>query len=71
MTRTDLLNEIKKLNADIDKCISDLIVARGKRDMNGIASAHWRMESLMVATQQDLSVIYNFIKDRKYSNDRY
>lgn len=47
-----VIAEIKELYNDIDKCISELIAARGNRDDNGISNAHWRMETLMVNTQQ-------------------
>ena len=53
----DHINELKKLYNDIDNCISDLVVARGRRDDNGIAAAHWQMETLMVNTQQTISYI--------------
>ena len=47
-----VITEIKELYNDIDKCISELIAARGNHDGNGISNAHWRMETLMVNTQQ-------------------
>lgn len=53
----DQINELRKLYNDIDSCISDLIVARSKRDDNGIAAAHWQMETLIVNTQQIISHI--------------
>ena len=52
-----IINELRKLYNDIDSCISDLVVARGRRDDNGIAAAHWQMETLMVNTQQTISYI--------------
>jgi len=54
----DHINELKKLYNDIDNCISDLVVARGRRDDTGIAAAHWQMETLMVNTQQTISYIF-------------
>ena len=47
-----VIAEIKELYNDIDKCISELIAARGNHDGNGISNAHLRMETLMVNTQQ-------------------
>ena len=35
-----VIAEIKELYNDIDKCISDLIAARGNHDGNGISNAH-------------------------------
>lgn len=58
----DHINELKKLYNDIDNCISDLVVARGKRDNDGIAAAHWQMETLMVNTQQTISYILDTIE---------
>ena len=58
----DYINELKKLYNDIDNCISNLVVARGRRDDNGIAAAHWQMETLLVNTQQTISYILENIK---------
>ena len=58
----DHINELKKLYNDIDNCISDLVVARGRRDDNGIAAAHWQMETLMVNTQQTISYILDTLE---------
>lgn len=58
----DHINELKKLYNDIDNCISDLVVARGKRDNDGIAAAHWQMETLMANTQQTISYILDTIE---------
>ena len=52
ITKEKVIAEIKELYNDIDKCISELITARSNRDDNGISNAHWRMETLMVNTQQ-------------------
>ena len=51
--------EIKDLYEDIDKCIGDLVLARSKHDQRGISDAHWKMETLMVNTQQVLSSFIN------------
>lgn len=58
----DHINELKKLYNDIDVVISDLVVARGRRDDSGIAAAHWQMETLMVNTKQTISYILENIK---------
>ena len=54
--------EIKDLYKDIDKCIGDLVFARSKHDQRGISDAHWKMETLMVNTQQVLSYILNTLE---------
>ena len=58
----DHINELRKLYNDIDSCISDLIVARSKSDDDGIAAAHWQMETLIVDTQQAISRIVNTLE---------
>ena len=58
----DQINELRKLYNDIDSCISDLVVARSKRDDKGIAAAHWQMETLMVNTQQTISHILDTLE---------
>ena len=54
--------EIKDLYEDIDKCIGDLVLARSKHDQHGISDAHWKMETLMVNTQQVLSYILQHLE---------
>lgn len=54
--------EIKDLYEDIDKCIGDLVLARSKHDQRGISDAHWKMETLMVNTQQVLSYILQYLE---------
>jgi len=56
------VREIKDLYEDIDKCIGDLILARSKNDQRGISDAHWKMETLMVNTQQVLSYILQHLE---------
>lgn len=60
-TPKELLKDIAKLYADIDNCTMDLIHARATNDATAIASAQHKMESLMVATEQELQVISDFL----------
>lgn len=60
-----VIAEIKELYNDIDKCISDLIAARGNHDGNGISNAHWRMETLMVNTQQAISNVIDTFETKE------
>lgn len=62
MPTKDLKADVAKIYAEIGKCISDLVVARGKRDDKGMADAHWNMESVMVKAQQLLSTINDYLK---------
>ena len=63
--KSALVAEIKDLYEDIDKCIGDLVLARSKHDQCGISDAHWKMETLMVNTQQVLSYILRHLEVKK------
>ena len=54
--------EAKDLYNDIDKCIGDLVLARSINDQRGISDAHWKMETLLVNTQQVLSYIIDTLE---------
>ncbi len=58
----DAVAEIKDLYEDIDKCIGDLVLARSKHDQRGVSDAHWKMETLMVNTQQVFSYILQHLE---------
>lgn len=58
------VREIKDLYEDIDKCVSDLVLARSKHDQRGISDAHWKMETLMINTQQVLSYILQHLEEK-------
>lgn len=70
ITKEKVIAEIKELYNDIDKCISDLIAARGKHDGNGISNAHWRMETLMVNTQQAICNVVDTLEVKKVDLDK-
>lgn len=57
------INELKSLYTDIDECIMDLITARSKHDSESIENIYWRMEVLMVNTQQVISYVLRHIED--------
>ncbi len=59
---SELRKDMSALYVDIDNCISDLVSARAKNDATAIASAQYKMESLMVTTQQELQVISDFMR---------
>ena len=61
--------EIKELYNNIDKCISDLINARAKGDERGISDAYWRMETLMVNTQQVISNVLDTLEVKEVDLD--
>lgn len=63
------VSELKDLYEDIDKCIGDLVLARSKQDQHGISDAHWKMETLMVNTQQVLSYILQHFEVKEVDLD--
>lgn len=63
MERDKVLSDIKSLIQDITKCEVVLVKARAMNDPIGIENAHNRMESLMVAAHQELSFLYDYIKE--------
>lgn len=63
------VSELKDLYEDIDKCIGDLVLARSKHDQRGISDAHWKMETLMVNTQQVLSYILQHLEVKEVDLD--
>lgn len=63
MEKDKVLSDIKSLIQDITKCEVVLVKARAMNDPIGIENAHNRMESLMVAAHQELSFLYDYIKE--------
>ena len=57
------VNEIKSLYSDIDKCITDLLTAKIKHDSESLEDIYWRMETLMINTQQVISYVLRHIED--------
>lgn len=62
---TAMLKSIDKLYNDIDKCITNLVSARINKDVFTEGRALFTMESLMVATLQELSCIHDFLTTNK------
>lgn len=57
----EIISDMNKLYADIDKCLMQLIHGRAEKEEPLIANAQHKMESLMVATQQELRVIADYM----------
>ncbi len=55
--RDKIVEELNSLYDNISECISDLIVARCKRDEKRISDANYQMESLLVETKQTIAYI--------------
>jgi hypothetical protein len=60
----EILKDMAKLYADIDNCVTDLIRGMANKDDTAVANAQHRMESLMVATQQELRVIADYLTNK-------
>ena len=61
----EIVKDMKKLYADIDKCIDSFLRGRVLKDDTAIANAQHKMESLMVATQQELRVIADYLTNKE------
>ena len=64
MTKEELIEDVKLLQKDIYKNISNLIEARCKKaDMR---NAYYQSESLLVCTLQELQVVIDYL-NREYN----
>ena len=63
-TPKELLDDMEALYADIDKCLMQLIHGRAEKEEPLIANAQHKMESLMVATQQELRMIADYLTNK-------
>ena len=59
------LDECNRLYHEIDNCITDLVKARLNDDSKSEQKALFNMEKLMCDTLQDLSVIIDYIENKK------
>lgn len=59
--REQLINELVRLNTDIDQCVGDIVKARLKKDHQAEGKALFRMEGLMVATVQGLGCAIDYL----------
>jgi len=62
-TAQQLKESIERLYGDIDACITDLIRARLNKDAEGEGKALFKMEELMVATEQELTCIGDILEE--------
>jgi hypothetical protein len=63
MTKEQVLLDISSLIQNIDQCTGDLVEARTRRDDGDELIALHEMESLIVAAHQELSFLYDYIKE--------
>lgn len=59
--RISAISSIDALIADIDKCIGDIVSARLSHDTEAEGRALFKMEGLMVASMQQLSVLRDIL----------
>ena len=60
----EIISDMEKLYADIDKCTMQLIFGRAEKEEPLITDAQNKMESLMVRTQQELRVIADYLTNK-------
>ncbi|MBQ0154760.1 MAG: hypothetical protein KBS70_08285 [Bacteroidales bacterium] len=60
-TKTQIVDSNALLYADIDRLIDELLAARLHNDKDGEALAMSRAEGLLVATQQQLSCVNDWL----------
>ena len=62
MTKQEILDDVSELYSRIDGCISALITARLNKDDCAEADAIFEMETLIVDSQQELSLIKDYLE---------
>ena len=65
VSTNDLATEVEYLYTEISKCVAAFVKAKAEKKEAAIARAQCLMEKLLVALQQDLSVIYNKLKNHE------
>lgn len=69
MTKEELIEDVKFLQGDIYKNISNLIDARCKKaDMQ---DAYYKSESLLVCTLQELQVVIDYLNGEYNDDNRH
>ena len=59
-----IIESIERLYNDLDKCVTDLLKARMDKNTEAEGKALFTMEGLMVACQQELSFLHDYLKDK-------
>ena len=63
MTKEEVLKDIKSLIEDIDKWTGEYVSGSVLQNSNRIIAARRQLESLLVAAHQELSFLYDYIKE--------
>lgn len=67
--KQDVLNDIDALCKKCDEVTGDIVLARLTRDNAKAAHVHWRMEFLIVACNQELSFLRDYIEQNIVNHD--
>lgn len=63
MTKQEVLNSIDKLCKQCDEVTGGIVLARLTQDDAKAAHVRWKMESLIVASQQELTFLSDYINE--------
>jgi hypothetical protein len=63
MSKEQVLNDIMSIMQDIDKCTGELIKALYSRDESWILDTYEKMSGIMSAAHQELTFLYDYIKE--------
>jgi hypothetical protein len=63
MTKEEVLRSINNLVKTLDEFTNDIVLARLARDDAKAAHVHWKMESIIVGVQQELTFLGDYIKE--------
>ena len=61
ITKKEAIKSIEELYSELDKCVTDIVKARLDRNSEAEGKALFRMEGLIVACQQELSFLHEFL----------
>lgn len=64
MNKEQVLEDIRSLISDIDKCTADLVKAYLEKNDVEVYDKHLRMESIMLRAHQELEFLYDYIQNR-------
>lgn len=69
-TKEDILRSMRDLNNEINACIDNIMLGRGTGNRTLEGNALFKMESIMVGTQQNLSVWMDFLQEETGVKDK-
>ena len=63
MTKQEVLNDIDKLCADIDKWVGEYVSGATLQNSNRVIAARRQLEMLIVSAHQELSMLRDYIDE--------